>query len=286
MRYMNDNRKANTIAAYVRQGGKVWLAGGGAASASIFNFNRAINDNSLPAPKTTTFRNTDNELIPGRFMYDQGHWRSEFKLFRINGGKLRRYLGRYESTPGLADLPYGDLPVEVQLKGVAPIEDPFPPNRVGQSSSVFYQTQFDIEFLSATNDILEDLDPGPNEHFVSTLDTLYKVTGSSVQPDTGPGALQSVVMTRYHGLDNTEFIVTGFSLWSFKRSQCRALVDFVLQNAWGLQPTAPRANVVMPARQVGLIPGPPRAPGDPAGAGRAAPPRRARPTPVTGGSRD
>jgi hypothetical protein len=31
MRYMNDNRKSNTIAAYVRQGGLVWLAGGGRA---------------------------------------------------------------------------------------------------------------------------------------------------------------------------------------------------------------------------------------------------------------
>src|SRR5262249_25178920 len=38
MRYMNDNRKSNTLAAYVRQGGQVWLAGGGAATASIINF--------------------------------------------------------------------------------------------------------------------------------------------------------------------------------------------------------------------------------------------------------
>jgi hypothetical protein len=288
MRYMNDNRKSNTIAAYVRQGGRVWLAGGGAASASMFNFNRIINDNSLPNPRTTTFRSTDNELIPGRFIYDQGHWRSEFKLFKINGGRIRRYLGRYESDPSRADLPYGDLPVEVQLKGVAPIEDPFPPNRVGQPQSNFYQTQFDIEFLSASNDIQEDLDPGPNEDFRSTLDTLYKVTGASLQPDTGPGGLQSVAMTRYHGLENQEFWVTGFSLWSFKRSQCKALVDFVLHEVWGIpfRPLPPAPGLAMPARAVGLIPGPPRAPADPAGAARAAPLRQPRRTPATGGSRD
>ena len=288
MRYMNDNRKSNTIAAYVRQGGLVWLAGGGAASASIINFNRGLNDNTLPNPRTLTFRNTDNELIPGRFMYDQGHWRSEFKLFKINGGRLRRYLGRYESDPSLADVPYANLPVEIQLKGVAPVEDAFPPNRVGQPQSNFYQTQFDIEFLSAANDIIEDKDSGPGERFESTLDTLYKVTGSAVQPDTGPGALQSVVMTRYHGLDNTEFFVTGFSLWTFKRSQCKALVDFVLHDVWRIpfRVPPPPPSLAMPARQVGLIPGPPRAPGDPAGAARAAPLRQARRTPATGGSRD
>src|SRR5262249_5295434 len=162
------------------------------------------------------------------------------------------------------------------LKGIPPIEDPFPPNRVGQSNSVFYQSQFDIEFLSATNDITEDLDPGPNENFQSTLDTLYKVTGNGLQSDIGPGALQSVVMTRYPGLDNQEFLFTGFNIWNFKRSQCKALVDFVLQKVWHVPLAAPRASVAMPARQVGLIPGPPRAPGGPAPAVRAAPLRQAR----------
>ena len=286
MRYMNDNRKSNTMAAYVRQGGLVWLLGGGSGMASMINFNRGINDQTLPAPKTLTFRNSDNELIPGRFMYDQAHWRSEFKVFRINGGKIKRYLGRFESTPGL----YSPLPTEIQLKTAASGEDPFPPNRVGQSQSVFYQTQFDIEFLSASNEILEDLDPGPLEDFQSTLDTLYKVTGSALQTDIGPSGLQSVVMTRYHGLENQEFLFTGFSIWTFKRSHCKALVDFVLQQLWGMTPSVPtRANVALPARALAPA-GPERAAGVavmPGGAARAAPPLRQSPrAPATAGSRD
>jgi hypothetical protein len=284
MRYMNDNRKSNTIAAYVRQGGQVWLVGGGAGSASMINFNRGINDQTLPAPKTLTYRNSDNELIPGRFMYDQAHWRSEFKVFRINGGRIKRYLGRFESTPGL----YSPLPTEIQLKTSA--TDPFPPNRVGQPSSNFYQSQFDIEFLSASNEILEDLDPGPLEDFESTLDTLYKVTGSALQPDTGPSALQSVVMTRYHGLENQDFLFTGFSLWTFQRSQIKQIVDFVLQQLWGIsyQPQV-RPNFALPARTLAPA-GPARAAGAgimPNGAVRAAPPLRQAPrAPATAGSRD
>jgi len=125
--------------------------------------------------------------------------------------------------------------------------------------SVFYQTQFDVEFLSAANEILEDLNPGPGEDFQSTLDTLYKVTASTLQPDVGIGALQSVVMTRYHGLNNTEFLLTGFNLWNFKRIHCKALVDFVLQQMWHTPAPVPAApSFSRRARTASLSPGPPR----------------------------
>jgi hypothetical protein len=228
MRYMTGVGRQNTLAAYVAQGGKVWLAGGGAATASMINFNRAINDNSLPIPRTLTFRFTDNELIPGRFMYDQAHWRSEFKQYRVNNVRIRRYLGRLESNPGV----YGSLLPEIRLKTQA--TDPYPPNRAFIAGT-FYQTQFDIEFLSGPNEIVEDTDPRPpHENFESALDSVFKATASSLQPDVGPGAVQSVTMTVYHGQDNAQFIMTGFNIWNFRRSDCVALVDFVLQQMWGL----------------------------------------------------
>jgi len=230
MRYMNENRKENTLAAYIQQGGMVWLAGGGAATASMINFNRQFNDNTLPLPRTLTFRNADNELIPGRFIYDQAHWRSEFKQFKVQSGTIKRYLGRLESSPGL----YAGLPALVQQK--TPATDPFPPNRAGESQSVFYQTQIDIEFLSAANEILEDQDPRrPHEDFQSTLDTLYKVTAPSLPPDPGP----SVAMTYYHGADNAPLVMTGFNLWNFQRAQLVQLVNFVLQQLWGMTRSAP-----------------------------------------------
>jgi hypothetical protein len=251
MRYMNDNRRTNTLAAYVRQGGLVWIAGGGAGTAALVNFNRQVNDNTLPLPRTLTFRNTDNELVPGRFIYDQGHWRSEFKQFRVNAGRIRRHLGRFDPATGGNPGVYAGLPVEIERKLTG--TDPFPPNRTGQSPTVFYQTQFDIEFLSAANEILEDQDPRPNhEDFQPALDTLFKATAPTLQPDVGPGALQSVVMTYYHGQENAPFAHTGFSLWSYRRAHCAALVDFVLQQLWGMTRQGPvAAPVEVDARRAG-----------------------------------
>jgi hypothetical protein len=238
LRYMNDNGRTNTLAAYVRQGGQVWLVGN-AGTASMINFNNTNNDNQPPIPNTLTFSNDPamKELIPGRFMYNQAHWRSEFKQWIVYNGRIKRYLGRFEGAPGI----YAGLPQEISMKSSA--TDPFPPNRENQSPAYFYQPQFDAEFLTAPNDILEDLDPGPREDFESTLDTLYKVTAASVQPDTGRAGVQNVVMTRYHGLENREFLVTGFPIWNFQRSQCQALVDFVLGQMWGVFPHAPAAAV-------------------------------------------
>jgi hypothetical protein len=240
MRYMNDRGKANTLAAYVRQGGLAWVVGN-VATASMVNFDNPNNNGKLPKPATQTFSSAPDlhELIPGRFIYSQGHWQSEFKTFPITNGRVRRYLGRFESVPGL----YAELPGEIEMKSSA--SDPFPPNRANRPSD-FYQSMFGAEFLTAPNTILEDVDPGPRERFESTLDTLYKVTAASLQPDTGRAGVQSVVMTRYHGLENTELVVTGFPIWNFRRSQCQALVDFVLQRLWDLNPSAPSASMATP----------------------------------------
>ncbi len=244
MRYMNDGRKENTLAAFVQQGGRVWLAGGGAPTASLINFNRFTNDVTGPIPHTLTFASANDELGPGRFVYDQAHWRSELKQYlQLGAGTIERYLGRLDPSAGGSPGIYAGLPTAIQLK--SPATDPFPPNRVGQSPSVFYQTRFDVEFLSAANEITEDLDPRSHHDDVqSALDTLYKVRSPNLRPDTGPDAIQSVAMTYYHGDDNAPFIVTGFNLWNFRRSDCVALVDFVLQQLWGLSRQAPVAGRV------------------------------------------
>jgi hypothetical protein len=244
MRYMNDFGKSNTLAAYVRQGGLAWLVGN-AATASMNAFDNTTNNNVLPIPRTRTFSAAPelHELMPGRFVYNQAHWRSEFKQYTVYNGRIRRYLGRFESSPGR----YAALPEQIEMKSSA--TDPFPPNRAINATQ-FYQTQFGAEFLTAPNEILEDVDPGPRERFESTLDTLYKVTAASLQPDTGRAGVQSVVMTRYHGLENAQFLITGFPIWNFRRSHCQALVDFVLSQLWDVYPSAPSTAVVAaPARR-------------------------------------
>ena len=113
--------------------------------------------------------------------------------------------------------------------------DPLPPLR---NSFDFYQTQFELEFLQKDNRIVEDVNPDPKlVDEQSTLDTLYKASGNSLpQPSVNP---YNVVMTYYHGPSHAPLVFSGFNFWSFRRDECVQLVDFVLQELWGL----PRSSV-------------------------------------------
>lgn len=210
MRYMSEANRMNVLAAYVAQGGQLWLAGGGAGSANLRPWNKANND-AIPPTPTLTFSNVTFELVPGRFMYDMSHWRSEFKQLRATV-QINRNLGRFSASPGI----YSLLPPKMETRTAA--TDPLPPLR---TSSNFYQAQSDIEFLSQPNVI--------EESGVPVLDTLFAAVGATLPP----GQI-AATMTCYHGSENAPLIFTGFNLWNFRRTECFQLVDFVLQQLWGL----------------------------------------------------
>ncbi len=255
MYYMNQSGHSNTIAAYIRQGGQVWLVGGGAPTASMRPWNRTNNDTQLPTA-TLTFSNPNLELIPGRFVYDQFHWRSEFKQLKATM-QINRNLGRFNSSPGI----YSTLPLKIEIKTAA--TDPLPPLRT--ATNFYGSSQISVEFLSKSNNIIEDYDPGPAEDFRFTLDTLYAAIGATLPP----GQI-AACMTYYHGLDNTTTILTGFNIWNYKRTECQGLVDFVLQKLWNLPSNEPLARAWHPPAGEG-----PGAAVRPAAAGGALPARRA-----------
>ena len=80
LRAMGLPGRTNALATYVRLGGKVWLAGGGAGAAVSFGFNDPSNDSPLITFSSVT--SSRNELGPGRFMHDIAQWRSEFRLLK------------------------------------------------------------------------------------------------------------------------------------------------------------------------------------------------------------
>ena len=174
------------------------------------------------------------ELVPGRFMYELPHWRSELRVSRAPA-TIVRFTGRFgdsanTSAPGS---PYGQLPARMRRKS-DDVADPLPPQRA--SPSDFYQSVFDVEFLQKDNVITENvpaaLDVAEEEQ--STLDTLYRATGSSLPQNPGD-TRHTVVMTHYHGPGIAQgFVFTGFNFWNFKRADCQTLVDFVLQELWHL----------------------------------------------------
>ncbi len=250
LRFMNTTGRSNTLAAYIRQGGQVWLVGAGAPTASMRPWDK-LNNNSQPPTPTLTFSNPNGELVPGRFVYDQFHWRSEFKQFKAQLNIVKE-LGRFVRASNVPTIDYNNtlvpMPASLLPKSLA-AGDTFPPNRTVNSSN-FYQTQFDIEFLSTSNNITEDYNPGPAEDIRTTLDTLYKAVATALPP----GQI-SPCMTYYHGQDNVPLIISGFNIWNYRKTQCKQLVDFVLRMMWNIQPNPVAASRAAPSIMGGFAAG-------------------------------
>ncbi len=260
LRYMGGPGRVNTLAAYVKQGGQVWLAGGGAGYAISDPFNDPSNDQPT---KTYSFSSPRHELGPGRFMYDVAHWQSEFRVARP-AMRITKATGRFRDRPDYAGLP--DM-----LEPKAPDTDPIELEAPTRSTGNLYITTESVEFLQQPNFVQEDINPDPDiEDIESTLDTLYRVSaatlpdpgdfpGSGIDPRANPAF---PVMTYYHGPapQNTKFIMSGFPVYFFKRPQVQQLVDYVCQNIWGLvkHPTLmpARANLrrMAPAKAVSKLP--------------------------------
>lgn len=216
LRYMS-RPGANSLATYCSQGGQLWILGGAAAYATLIDWNARgsrANDNGFG----TVFNVGAGELVPGRFMYDFTHWRSEL-ISTVGLANVVRSDRAVGGWPGAPD--YSQLPVALSNKSSA--TDPIPP---GRNAGNFYVNVHAFEYISDVS-----IDPE------AALDTLYKLTGSNIKITGLPGeAGQSPCMTYYHGADNGSVVFSGFDLWGFRRSQLQSITDFVLQNVWHLTP--------------------------------------------------
>jgi hypothetical protein len=242
LRLMSSPGQYSTISGYVSQGGSLWIGGGGAAYATLADWNRR----NTPVDDWT---HQDLELVPGRFMYDDAHWQScvavrPGRQALINTPDFAPWdnaaMGRGWSGQGmdhtLNQPPYEKLianPNMSVLRGRTCVSDPPPPLRACNSFYLLpsYSAEYigrNPQFGSDPNFIREDTDPRPNhEDFASTLDTLYMAAGGSV-----PGVLP--VMTYYHGFESGPVVFSGFPVWFFQKQQASKLVDFVLQDVWRL----------------------------------------------------
>jgi len=247
LKYMSGRGRANSIGAYLRQGGQVWMLGGGCAEASTDPFNSRKNDTSPPAQGLTYTSNPleitpdPAELQPGRFMYDVAHWQSQIKITGglINQGAITRNLGRFDSA-AVVPAVYANLPRVMHLRDASGVYgDTLPPAR---SFGDFFNGYEDVEYLSRANFITEDVDPsllGFDEE--STLDTLYSITGQTFMPPSFNR--YNVTMTRYTGpAYQHPFLFTGFSIWGYGRNDCIAMVDAVLRDMWGMVRSVPSTS--------------------------------------------
>lgn len=211
LRYMATPGRSNTLGTWAQQGGKLWLFGGGVATALQLPWERV-------QPNSGVYSNTDGELVPGRFMYDVAGWRSEITIGTMINALL--VPPPAHRTPGVPN--WSQLPTTLREKTFD--SDPVPPQR---QEFDFYQSYCFGEWLTRQNLVTEGV--GSNERV--TLDTLYLAAGAQ--------AASRPAMTYHHGSQTGPTMFTGFPIWYLRRTDAIAITDFVLQNLWGL----PRQNV-------------------------------------------
>ena len=268
LRRMSSPGNPSTISTYIKQGGKVWLSGGGSGTATLVAWQKG---NTPP----DEFTNRDGELVSGRFMYDFAGWQAALTNKPATGAiandsqVLSPRLGPNTAAMGRGYTRHGvgrnlNMPDYGRLVAAVPIltsrssnnEPPDPPPPLRKEDSSWYVGDYIAEFMGTadsrmSNIILEDTDPHPDRvKEESTLDTLYLCSGPTA-PFGRP------MMTYYHGFRSEQVVFSGFPLWQFSRHQVQALADFVLQDIFGMikspppppRPAAPtRVQIAPPPR--------------------------------------
>ncbi len=280
MFYMSGRNRQNTLATWVNQGGRLWALGGGFATATSKIWNNTTND--LNGVVTYRFDGARPDLLPGMFMFDLAHWRSEFRTYGPAFVRFSRY-DQPDPTVGLPlpatcwkggtftnpEVDYTTLPTTLQFR--SPATDPlslWPPRKAAEyyvgNKAAGGVSGVSIEYITLEHRMLEQIpaptEANPNQTIeLSTLDSLYLVYGPGYpgqmnQSANGEGV--NAVMTYYHGRENVPLVFSGMSIWDFRRQDCQSLVDFVLGRLWGLPKstlsTAPRAMAPSFARRVAV----------------------------------
>jgi hypothetical protein len=234
LRYMCSPGKFNTLAAYIKMGGKAWCAGGGVGFASNIPWNLPENDQP-----TITFSSLSQrpDLNPGRFMYDIAHWQSAYRS-PADPATFTRFGGRFDQRPDPDPNHYSrfssELPPYIDIRSPQSVPT-LPPNRNNRGD--FYPQSTPVEYLAVENYIQENVSPTPTrDSVVSTLDTIYTASGGGLPyPNENP---YNASMTYYHGPSVPQgFIFSGFSLWDAPKPVCQAVVDFVMKRMWGVHPS-------------------------------------------------
>jgi hypothetical protein len=250
LNYMSKPNRQNTLATWVSQGGSLWALGGGFGNATNVAWNQTANDlngvvtyTSLVTPAAPTA-----DLVPGRFMYDLAHWRSEFRVFegfiRIartdQADPTSAAAGAWPGAP-LRQASYYELPVALQARN--PATDPISlwpyrtPSGYYINDATYSDTGIQLEFLSLANHVNETTPGVPGGS--AALDTLYLAYAPAYSREmlqAGQGA--NVMMTYYHGSENGSVLFQGTNIWHYRATQCQQLADVVLRDLWGLSKSA------------------------------------------------
>jgi len=240
---INREGELNTLAAYSRQGGRIFFFGEGPVSAiGLGSFGSGITSPFLPYGSNPSSPRS-YVLKPGCFLRDFMHLRSELNTAGTpsvqftRGEQLRGaipYLPRFRGEASETDRTHDPRIGPTAERNVARWDDlPLLPLTTyrGANPDPALRSINQTWYVSKPLSIVEDGAP--------VLDTLYLVQARDYSGD-GHGAASDAQPNGvfYHGTDNAEIVWLGFPLTFFEPDASRAVVRSVLRNL-GLTPRRP-----------------------------------------------
>lgn len=262
IRTINTVNNLNTLAVYLRQGGKAWLFGEGMTSA-IANGYWTRFGGAPRLPFTSGDDPRQNVLFPGNFLYDFVHIRS---ILSTSGSSVSRPTQMISAIPYLPEFagPTSDADRS---------RDPRIDARPGAGAERTRINWGNLPRLTIAPYRGAVADPGingswvikgPNQittgppAFIPVMDTLYLFQARQYDPNhiyapnEGDGYPNAI---HYYGTENgpgSELVWFGFPIHFFHRDQVKIVVDEVMKNL-GVERAKPEARGAHPAVRPGLI---------------------------------
>jgi hypothetical protein len=244
--FLNSVGQLNTLAVYLRQGGKAFVFGEGAPAAIGVGYATRQGTFQIPTPPyTSTAPVRSRVLVPGCFLYDFMYLRSEINT-----------AGTTSTQFTLGEQLVGSIPYLPAFRGPASNTDRSHDPRIGPSAERNVAQWSELPRLTVApyrGAVADPLKRSINQTWyisrpltivegpadVPVLDTLYLLQSRDYSGD-GIGALADALPNAvcYHGSESSEIVWLGFPLYYFEPDQARQLVRVVLRNL-GLSPRTP-----------------------------------------------
>lgn len=231
LRYISTPGRANALATYFGAGGRLWLAGGGAAEASSRPWRGLPGRPAQPIVEGIWYSSLPNrEMGPGRLMFDVAGWQNEFVTGFTQIRPLKHARAGWRTYPGSPNVSLLPQSMRVRAQGQVPPEEL--PARRSEFDNFYNEFNSQgVEYLSAGFDLSNaELEP-----LIDTLMVLDKDFGL-IRGDLSAPSYVVPAMTFYHPEVGGTCVMTGFAPWDFLHADQRALVEFVLLGVWGVSP--------------------------------------------------
>jgi hypothetical protein len=248
LRAINAVNQLNQLAAYVANGGKLWLFGDGSTTAIANGYYTRIATGAPRLPYTSGDDPRNDILVPGNFLYDFCHLRSELNT----AGTPVVTLTRDQQLQGA--IPY--LP---EFAGPVVGGDRSHDPRIGPGAARTALRWSGLPRLTLASYRSANPDPaqrsinltwvitkplfvteGSGNRTESVLDTLYLCQARVFDPDhvAVPPSDGFPNAVDYHGSEHGEVVWFGFPLYYFERDQARQVVQAVMR-VFGIAPLPP-----------------------------------------------